>query len=90
VHDRHAGWAGRAKGRGREIVTWFDQTQRATRWLGVAVGVVQKRRDDGGGQQGALIGHYLFMSAVPMIVVLTSLLSLVIRGDPDLRRPPRP
>jgi uncharacterized BrkB/YihY/UPF0761 family membrane protein len=77
---------GSPAGRADRILGWLDRRQRASRWWSVVVGVVRKRSDDRGGWLGALIGHYLFVSALPLLVVLTWILGHLTATDPDLRR----
>jgi uncharacterized BrkB/YihY/UPF0761 family membrane protein len=68
------------------VVRWLDGQQRRHRSWAVVVGVATKRADDGGGWLGALIGHYLFLSALPLLTALTWITSHLMAGDPSLRR----
>jgi membrane protein len=47
--------------------------------------VVKKFGDDQAGDLAALIAYYGFFSLFPLLLVLTSVLGLVLQGDPELR-----
>lgn len=58
--------------------------QRRTR-VGFAMGVVKKFGDDRGGQLAALITYYGFAALFPLLLLLTTVLGYVLRGDPHLQ-----
>jgi YihY family inner membrane protein len=51
----------------------------------VIVATVKKFGDDRGGQWAALLAYYGFFSLFPLLLVLTTILSFAVQGDPDLQ-----
>jgi uncharacterized BrkB/YihY/UPF0761 family membrane protein len=52
----------------------------------VPIGLSRKRADDQAALLGALVGHYLFMSALPLMVSLAWILGRLTAHDPELRK----
>lgn len=51
----------------------------------MAVAVARKFGDDRGGQWAALVAYYGFFSLFPVLLVLTTVLSFAVQGNPELR-----
>lgn len=68
------GWAAR-----------LDDFQRRHRLLGFPIAVTYKYFDDQGNYLAALITYYGFLSFFPLLLLLTSVLGLVLRGDIGLQ-----
>src|SRR5690242_4153399 len=47
--------------------------------------VVKKFGDDQGGNLAALVAYYAFFSLFPLLLVLVTILSYVLQGDPSLQ-----
>jgi hypothetical protein len=62
----------------------FDRFQQRHRWLGFPLSVLQKYADDKGGYLAATITYYDFFAIFPLLLVLTTVLGLVLRGHRDL------
>jgi membrane protein len=62
----------------------FDRFQQRHRWLGFPLAVLQKYADDQGGYLAATITYYAFFAIFPLLLVLTTVLGLVLRGHRDL------
>jgi membrane protein len=60
----------------------LDAAQRRHRRLGFPLAVVYKYFDDQGGYLAALIAYYGFLSLFPLLLLLSSILGFVLRGDP--------
>jgi membrane protein len=54
----------------------FDLLQRKRSWLGFPYAVVKKYGEDQGGYQAALLTYYGFLSLFPLLLVLTTVVSL--------------
>ncbi len=62
----------------------FDRYQRRHTWLGFVLAVRQKYSDDQGGYLAATITYYGFFSLFPLLLVLTTVLGFLLRGNPGL------
>lgn len=67
------------------VVDWFDGFQRRHHFVGFPLAVLKKYGDDEAGHQAALLAYYGFLSLFPLLLVLTSVLKQVIRGNAQLR-----
>lgn len=67
------------------VVTWIDRLQRRHPVLGYPLGVIYKFFDDGGGYLAAMLAYYAFVSLFPALLLLSTVLSIVLRNDPDLQ-----
>ncbi|MFK0191968.1 YhjD/YihY/BrkB family envelope integrity protein [Kitasatospora sp. NPDC090308] len=63
-----------------------DRTQQRRRPLAVVVGVVKKYGDDRGGLLAALITYYGFVSLIPLLLLLSTVLGFVLHGHPDAQQ----
>ncbi len=63
----------------------LDGYQRRHRWLGLPIAVVYKFFDDQGVYLGVLVTHYAFLSIFPLLLISSSVLGFVLRGNPDLQ-----
>jgi YihY family inner membrane protein len=66
-------------------VARLDRLQRRHPKVGLPVAVVYKYVDDSGGYLAALITHYAFVSLFPLLLLLTTVLGLVLTGNPGLQ-----
>ncbi len=64
----------------------FDRFQQRHAWIAFPFAVLQKYRDDQGGYLVAAITYYAFFAIFPLLLVLTTVLGLVLRGHPHLER----
>jgi membrane protein len=63
----------------------IDRFQRGRTWLAFPVAVVKRFGDSGAGGHAATIAYYTFFSVFPLLMVLVSISSLVLRDRPDLQ-----
>ena len=63
----------------------LDGYQRRHRWLGLPIAVIYKFFDDQGVYLGVLITHYAFLSIFPLLLISSSVLGFVLRGNPELQ-----
>jgi uncharacterized BrkB/YihY/UPF0761 family membrane protein len=63
-----------------------DSAQQSRRAPGFVVGVVKKFGDDRGGQLAALITYYAFAAVFPLLLLLTTSLGFVLRGNPGVQK----
>jgi membrane protein len=63
------------------LTSWLDGYQRRHRRAGFPLAVVYKYVDDQGGYLAALITYYGFLSLLPLLLLLASVLGFVLRGD---------
>jgi YihY family inner membrane protein len=63
-----------------------DDLQRTHGILGFPFAVLKKFGDDRASQLAALIAYYGFFSLFPLLLLFTTVVAIVIRDDPDLRR----
>jgi membrane protein len=63
----------------------LDDYQRTHDWLGLPIGVVYKFFDDQGVYLSVLITHYAFLSIFPLLLISSSVLGFILRGDSELQ-----
>ena len=63
-----------------------DRAQQSHRAPGFAFGVVKKFGDDRGGQLAALVTYYAFAAVFPLLLLLTTGLGFVLRGNPGAQK----
>lgn len=73
------------EGRSRPVVARVDDFQRRHPSAGFPLAVVYKFLDDRGGYLSALIAYYAFLSLFPLLLLFTTLLGIVLSGDPELQ-----
>ena len=73
-------------GVGVGIVGRLDEFQRRHSRASFPLAVLYKYVDDGGGYLAALIAYYAFVSLFPLLLLLSTILGLVLAGDPDLQQ----
>ena len=64
----------------------IDSYQREHRRVGYPIAVLYKFFDDGGGHLAALITYYAFLSLFPLLLLASTILSLVLQGDPHAQQ----
>jgi membrane protein len=64
----------------------FDAYQQRRKGLAVPVAVVKKFGDDQAGNLAALMAYFAFFSLFPLLLVLTTILGFVLRGNPSLQQ----
>ena len=62
-----------------------DTLQQRHAWLAVPVAVWKKFGDDEAGNQAALIAYYAFVAIFPLLLVLVTVLSIVLKNNPGLQ-----
>ncbi|AYJ48953.1 YihY/virulence factor BrkB family protein [Rhodococcus sp. P1Y] len=67
------------------MVARLDEFQRNHPGAGFPIAVVYKFLDDRGGYLAALIAYYAFLSLFPLLLLFTTLLGIVLSGNPDLQ-----
>jgi YihY family inner membrane protein len=70
-------------------VTWaqrLDRYQRRHPWAGFPVAVVYKFLDDDGHFLAALVTYYGFLALFPVLLLLSTLLGVLLRGSPELQQ----
>ncbi len=67
-------------------VARVDGFQRRHRVVGYPIAVVYKFLDDGGGHLAALLTYYGFLSAFPLLLLASTILGIVLKGDPELQQ----
>lgn len=67
------------------MLTQLDEFQRKHPSAGFPLAVVYKFLDDRGGYLAALIAYYAFLSLFPLLLLFTTLLGIVLAGNPDLQ-----
>lgn len=65
---------------------WIDAFQRKHRVLGFPIAVIYKFFDDSGAYLAALMTYYGFVSLFPLLLLLSTLLSVVLRNNPGLQQ----
>jgi membrane protein len=68
------------------IVERLDQFQRRHPRAGFPLAVLYKYFDDSGGYLAALIAYYAFVSLFPLLLLFSTILGLVLAGDPGLQQ----
>src|SRR5580704_14291864 len=69
----------------KKAIRLLDQFQKRLRGLSFVVGVWKKFNDDSAGNLAALIAYYGFVSIFPLLLVLVTVLSIVLKNDPGLQ-----
>jgi membrane protein len=64
----------------------LDHYQRNHRGVGFGLAVVYKFIDDSGTYLAALLTYYAFVSFFPLLLLLSSILGFVVRGNPELQQ----
>jgi membrane protein len=64
----------------------LDRFQRRHPSAGFPLAVIYKYTDDQGNYLAALITYYAFVSLFPLLLLLTTILAFVLRGDPHLQQ----
>ena len=64
---------------------WVDQYQRTHGWLAFPLAVGKRFGESGAGSLAAAIAYYGFFSLFPLLMVLASIASLVLKGRIDLQ-----
>src|SRR3712207_2293657 len=64
----------------------LDRLQRRHRAAGFPIAVVYKYFDDSGPYLAALITYYAFVSLFPLLLLLSTILSSVLSGNPELQQ----
>ncbi|MCW2549162.1 MAG: conserved rane protein of unknown function [Mycobacterium sp.] len=64
----------------------LDRFQRRHPGAGFPLAVIYKYSDDQGNYLAALITYYAFVSLFPLLLLLTTILAFVLRGDPHLQQ----
>jgi uncharacterized BrkB/YihY/UPF0761 family membrane protein len=67
-------------------VRWLDKVQHRHQALAIPLAVVKKFGDDGAGNLAALVAYYGFFSLFPLLLVMTTILGFVLRGNPSFER----
>lgn len=68
-----------------KVTAWLDRMQQKHPWLGFPLAVVYKFVDDQGGYLAALITYYGFVSLFPLLLILSTILSIVLVSNPELQ-----
>ena len=69
----------------KQVVKAVDRLQQRHAWLAVPVAVWKKFGDDQAGNLAALVAYYSFVALFPLLLVLVTVLSLVLKNDPGLQ-----
>jgi YihY family inner membrane protein len=64
----------------------FDAYQQRKKGLAIPIAVLKKFGDDQAGNLAALMAYYAFFSLFPLLLVLTTILGFVLRGNPGLQQ----
>ncbi|MCM6779013.1 YihY/virulence factor BrkB family protein [Nocardia sp. CDC159] len=68
------------------LIAQVDRWQQRHRGLGFPLAVVYKFVDDQGGYLAALITYYAFVSLFPLLLILTTVLSVILKAQPHLQQ----
>jgi uncharacterized BrkB/YihY/UPF0761 family membrane protein len=63
-----------------------DSLQRRHPILGVPIAIVYKFFDDQGGYLAAVVTHYAFVAILPLLLIASSVLGFLLRGNPGLEQ----
>lgn len=63
----------------------LDAYQRRHRWLGFAVAVVRKFKEDQAGYLATLLAWYSFFALFPLLLLLVAILGFLLGGNPEFR-----
>ncbi len=66
-------------------VRWVDGYQRMHRWISFPIAVGKRFGESGAGSLAAAIAYYGFFSLFPLLMVLTSIASIALKGRTDLQ-----
>lgn len=69
----------------KSIISKVDNFQRRHRLAGFPYAVVKKFGEDEAGNQAALLTYFGFLSLFPLLLVLTTVLSIVLKHYPEVR-----
>jgi membrane protein len=69
----------------KKAVRAVDTLQQRHAWLAVPVAVWKKFGDDQAGNLAALVAYYAFVALFPLLLVLVTVLSIVLKNDPALQ-----
>jgi YihY family inner membrane protein len=69
----------------KKAVHAADTLQQRHAWLALPVAVWKKFGDDQAGNLAALIAYYAFVALFPLMLVLVTVLSIVLKNDPGLQ-----
>jgi membrane protein len=69
----------------KRAIRAVDEFQQRRPWLALPVAVWKKFGDDSAGNLAALIAYYGFVSIFPLLLVLVTVLSIVLKNDPGLQ-----
>jgi YihY family inner membrane protein len=64
----------------------LDRYQRTHRWAGFVLAVIYKFTDDSGTYLAALLTYYGFVSFFPLLLLFSTILGFVLRGNPGLQQ----
>ena len=64
-----------------------DSFQRRHPWAGFPIAVIYTYIDDGGGHLAALLAYYAFLSMFPLLLLASTILGIVLSGDPEASKP---
>ncbi|HPF81834.1 YihY/virulence factor BrkB family protein [Nostocoides australiense] len=65
------------------VVDWVDRLQRRHPVFGFPLAVIYKFFDDAGGYLAALLTYYAFLSFFPVLLLLSTVLSILLRNHPE-------
>ncbi|HEY9312050.1 YihY/virulence factor BrkB family protein [Williamsia sp.] len=68
------------------MIERLDRLQRRHPVLGFWIAVIYKFVDDQGGYLAVLITYYAFLSLFPLLLLLTTIVGIVLEGDPQLQK----
>ncbi len=68
----------------KKLARRLDGYQQRHRFAAFTCAVIKKYREDGGGQQAALLTYYSFLSLFPLLLLLTTLANGVLGSHPHL------
>ena len=69
-----------------KLLARLDSWQQRRPFIGFCVAVWRKYADDSGPQLAALLSYYLFLSLLPLSVLITFAITMVLRDDPELQQ----
>ena len=68
------------------VIERFDAYQQRHRSVGFPIAVIYKYADDQGGYLAALVTYYGLLSMFPLLLLLSTILGIVLAGDPGLQQ----
>jgi membrane protein len=69
----------------KSLIGRLNAFQQKHRWTAFSYGVIKKYGDDGAGYQAALLTYYSFLALFPLLLVLTTLISVAAGNQPELK-----